>query len=79
MALGATESKMLTLVGLESCASCINRCSIYEPLYLTSQQSDAAKQLEGTLIEFYAVILAFQAFSIKQFASKTPGTVLGCS
>lgn len=46
------------LVGLETTARIINRCRIYESLYLHIP-TEASEDLKNTMVELYTSILAF--------------------
>lgn len=62
------KNNELVLVGLESTARCIDRCAIYEHLYLTGRAAVAATpEFEKNIQDLYDKILAFQIVVIHRF------------
>jgi len=64
------------LVGLEKCARCIDRCAIYQRLYLTgaSSVSDTEVQLEQVMMDLCVSVLQFQITALKYYRKNTAGT-----
>ncbi len=59
------------LVGLEKVSHLVSRCKVYEALYRTSMQGEAAlSDLERSLVGLYTVILQFLATAIELFAQR---------
>jgi hypothetical protein len=56
-------------VGLENIAGLIHRCTLYELLYL-SEDSDASKNLEKSMLQLYIAILKFLAKAIDKVKGK---------
>jgi len=62
------KNNELVLVGLESTARCIDRCAIYEHLYLRGRIAVAAtSELEKNIQDLYSKILTFQIMVSKRF------------
>lgn len=62
------KNNELVLVGLESTARCIDRCAIYEHLYLLGRIVVAATpELEKNIQDLYDKILTFQIVAINRF------------
>jgi hypothetical protein len=57
------------LVGLENIAGLIHRCTLYELLYL-SEDSDASKNLEHSMLLLYIAILKFLAKAVDKLKGK---------
>ncbi len=56
------------LVGLEKVSHLVSRCNVYEALYRTSIQGEAAiSDLERSLVRLYTAILDFLATAIWLF------------
>ena len=62
--LGKQENVDAILVGLEKTACLIERCTVYEVLYI-NRGSDASKNLEESIIRLYTAILKFLAKAIR--------------
>jgi hypothetical protein len=57
------------LVGLGNIAGLINRCTLYELLYLR-EDSDASKNLENSMLLLYIAILKFLAKAVDKLKGK---------
>jgi hypothetical protein len=57
------------LIGLENIAGLINRCMLYELLYLR-EDSDASKNLENSMLLHYIAILKFLAKAVDTLKGK---------
>jgi hypothetical protein len=61
------------LLGLDRILYLINRCRIYEILYLrTSEPMEGLDHLRSALVILYAIILQFLSKAIRQFGKSTP-------
>jgi hypothetical protein len=52
------------MVGLEKTGNIIDRCTVCELLYLRTE-TDASRNLEGSLLKLYTVILKYLAKAIR--------------
>lgn len=70
-----SKTQASILVGLESVACLVDRCAIYECLYLndinTQARSATVQMLEKQLIELYANILIYLSKSKRYYSHKT--------
>lgn len=59
------------LIGIEKVTNAVDRCSIYEALYLGSDMGQTALIVENALIELYAAILCFLATTKRYYTRNT--------
>ena len=57
------------MVGLEKTSYIIDRCAVYEILYL-KVETEASRNLEKTLLQLYATILEYLAKATKRLKSE---------
>lgn len=65
------------MIGLEKTAYIIDRCVIYEELYVTTP-IPTVRTLKRILIQLYQAILVFFAQTIKRFEGELNGIIIGC-
>lgn len=78
IAVGESQQMGALLVGAEKVASLIDRCSVYEALYLRAEGTEQfEKNLERALLALYMAILRFLAVANRLYESSTKRVVYG--